>query len=210
MFCGPNWSFNVFVVNRACCAPKKAPIASSSCEKGRELVAAANQTAICRTDVHCATLKIVDQAMAIEHRVDGAPGRHPDISVEATHQQFADLAGAPVRLLVLQPDDQGLDRLRELVGVAYRPAWSGRSTPQAVLLVAIENLVASLAGYAELPADLGHGFPIQKPGDKTKALFHYRTRFPRHQHLPQNKSGKCNPCVRYVLSPMSRAAHSIA
>src|SRR5215475_1279772 len=25
--------------------------------------------------------------------------------------------------------------------------------------------------------------------------------------LPQNKSGKCNPCVRYVLSPVSRAAH---
>src|SRR6516225_2824314 len=56
---------------------------------------------------------------------------------------------------------------------------------------------------------LGHGFPIQKPGDKAKALFHYRTRFPRHPHLPQNKSGKCNPCVRYVLSPMSRAAQRL-
>src|SRR6185312_9186541 len=77
---------------------------------------------------------------------------------------------------------------------------------QPVLPVAIENLVAGFAGYAELPTDLGHGFPIQKPGNKTKALFHYRTRFPRHPHLPQNKSGKCNPCVRYVLSPMPQAA----
>src|SRR6185312_1795281 len=80
---------------------------------------------------------------------------------------------------------------------------------QPVLPVAIENLVAGFAGYAELPTDLGHGFPIQKPGNKTKALFHYRTRFPRHPHLPQNKSGKCNPCVRYVLSPMPQAAHSL-
>jgi hypothetical protein len=63
-----------------------------------------------------------------------------------------------------------------------------------------------LTRYAELPADLGHRFPIRKPGDKAHALFHYRTRFPRHPHLPQNRSGKCNPCVRYVLSPMSRAA----
>src|SRR5262249_34217761 len=41
---------------------------------------------------------------------------------------------------------------------------------------------------------------------KAKALFHDRTRFPRHPHLPQNKSGKCNPCVRYEVSPMSRVA----
>src|ERR1700730_10807354 len=149
----------------------------------------------------------LDQAVAVEHRVNGAFGGNLDVSVEATHQQFADLAGAPVRLLALQPDDQGLELLRELVGVTYRPPGAVAQRLEPVLLVAIENLVAGLAGNAELPADLGHGFPIQKPGDKTKALFHYRTRFPRHLHLPQNKNGKCNPCVRYVLSPMSRAAH---
>src|SRR5580700_8406608 len=73
----------------------------------------------------------LDQAVAVEHRVNGAFGGNLDVSVEATHQQFADLAGAPVRLLALQPDDQGLDLLRELVGVTYRAAWSGRSTPRA-------------------------------------------------------------------------------
>ena len=47
-----------------------------------------------------------------------------------------------------------------------------------MLLVAIENLVAGLAGDAELPADLAHGFPIQTPDNKrrrssiTKLAFH--------------------------------------
>ena len=151
----------------------------------------------------------LDQAVAIEHRMNGALGGNPDVAVEPAHQQFANLAGAPVRLLALQPDDQGLELLRELVGVADRPPGAVAQRLQPVLLVAVENLVAGLAGDAELPAHLGHGFPIQKPGDKAQALFHYRTRFPRHPHLPQNKSGKCNPCVRYDLSPMSRAAHDV-
>src|ERR1700752_3743834 len=91
--------------------------------------------------------------------------------------------------------------------MACAPTGAVAQRLEPMLLVAVENLVAGLAGYAELPADLGHGFPIQKPGDKTKPSFHHRTRFPRHPHLPQNKSGKCNPCVRYEVSPMSRAAH---
>src|SRR6266699_1729548 len=108
--------------------------------------------------------------------------------------------------LGLELGDQRLELLRELIGVAHGPPGAIAERLKPVLLVAIENLIAGLTGYPELPAHIGHGFPIQKPGDETKALFHYRTRFPRHQHLPQNKSGKCNPCVRYVLSPMSRAA----
>jgi hypothetical protein len=47
----------------------------------------------------------LDQAVAVEHRVNGAFGGNLDVSVEATHQQFADLAGAPVRLLALQADN---------------------------------------------------------------------------------------------------------
>ncbi|HUJ30772.1 MAG TPA: hypothetical protein VLY23_05790 [Candidatus Acidoferrum sp.] len=61
-----------------------------------------------------------DQAVAVEHRVNGAFGGSLDVSVEATHQHFADLAGAPVRVLALQPDDQGLELLRGPVGVTYR------------------------------------------------------------------------------------------
>src|SRR5262245_43044932 len=63
----------------------------------------------------------LDQAMAVEHRMDRALCRNPDIPVELSDQQLPNLAGAPMRLVVLQPDDQGLDLLRELVGVTDRP-----------------------------------------------------------------------------------------
>ena len=148
-----------------------------------------------------------DQAVAIENRMDGALGWNPDIAVEPPDQELADLARAPMRLLGLQPDDQALDLLRQLVGVAHRPARPVAQGLKPMLLVAIENLVAGLAGYAEIPADVRHGLPVQQTGDKAKALFHHRTRFPRHQHLPPAKGEKCYPCVRYGMSPMSRAAH---
>ncbi|MGY3510906.1 hypothetical protein ACVIQY_003881 [Bradyrhizobium sp. USDA 3051] len=64
----------------------------------------------------------LDQAMAIEHRMDGAFGRNPDIAIEPPDQQFADLARAPVRFLGFEADNQTLDLLRELIGIAYRPS----------------------------------------------------------------------------------------
>src|SRR6185295_5552248 len=58
---------------------------------------------------------------------------------------------------------------------------------------------------------LGHGLALQQPGNETQAFFHDRTLLPGHCHLPPGPpvvaGGKCYPCVRYVLSPMSRAAH---
>src|SRR6185312_2242349 len=152
---------------------------------------------------HAATL---DQTVTVENRMDGAFGGKPDIAIEPPDQQFADLARAPVRLLGLQADNQALDLFRQLIGIAHRSPGTIAQGSQSLLPVAIENLVAGLTRYPELPADVRHGLPVQQAGDKAKAFFHNRTRFPRHPHLPQNKSGKCNPCVRYVLSPMSRAA----
>ncbi len=148
-----------------------------------------------------------DQAVAIEHRVDGAFGWNPDSAVEPPDQQLADLARTPMRLLGLETDNQALDLGRQLVGVAHRPSGAIVERLEAVLLVALENLVAGLAGDPELPADLGHGLAIEQAGHKAQAFFHHRTRFPRHPHLPPKKSEKCNPCVRYEMSPMSRAAH---
>ena len=75
-----------------------------------------------------------------------------------------------------------------------------------MLLVAIEDLVAGLAGDAELAGEIGHGFALEQAGHEAQALFHHRTLLPGHLHLPP-KSGKCYPCVRYDLSPMSRVAH---
>src|SRR5437762_8644441 len=96
-----------------------------------------------------------DQAVAIEHRVDGAFGRNPDIAVESPDQQLADLACTPMQLLGLQTDNQGLDLGRQLVGVADRPPGSVAQRLEPVLPVAVENLVAGLAGDPEIPADLG-------------------------------------------------------
>ena len=43
----------------------------------------------------------LDQAVAIENRMDGALGRNPDIAVEPPDQKLANLARAPVRLLAM-------------------------------------------------------------------------------------------------------------
>ena len=58
-----------------------------------------------------------DQAVAVEHRVDGALGRNPDIAVEPPDQKLANLARTPMRLRGLEADNQGLDLGRQLVGV---------------------------------------------------------------------------------------------
>jgi hypothetical protein len=131
-----------------------------------------------------------DQAVTIEHRMDGAFGWNPDVAVQPPHQERSDLARAPVRLLGFEPDDQGLELLGKLVGVAHRPAGAVAQCRQPVLLVPIvpiENLVAGFAGDAELPADIRHPLAVQQAGDKTQAFFHDRTRSPRHLHPPPKR-----------------------
>jgi hypothetical protein len=148
-------------------------------------------------------------ALAIEHGMDRAFGWHPDLAIEPSDQELADLARPPMRLLALETDDQALDRWRQLVGITHRPAGAIGQRPEPMLLVAIENLVAGLARYSELPARIRHRLPVQQAGDKAQAFLHHRTRFPRHQHLPPNGE-KCYPCVRYGMSPMSRAAQGLS
>jgi hypothetical protein len=126
-----------------------------------------------------------DQAVAVEHGVDGALGRHAKVAVEPAHQEFADLARTPVRLAALAFDDQGLDLRRQLVGIADRAPRAVTQGFQPVLLVATEDLVAGLARDAELAADLGHRLALQQAGDKPQTFVHYRTLLPRHPPLPQ-------------------------
>src|SRR5260221_12967557 len=94
-----------------------------------------------------------------------------------------------LRLVALKTYDQPLDLLRQLIGVAHRPARSIAQGREPVLLVAIEYFVAGLARYAEIPANVRHSLAIHQAGHKPKALFHHRTRFPRHQHLPPARKG---------------------
>src|SRR5439155_22562855 len=101
-------------------------------------------------------------------------------------------------------DDQALDLSRQLVGVAIRPARTVGEGLETVFLIALEDLVAGLARNAERTTDLAHRFAVQQLSDKPQALVHHRTLLPRHPRLPR-KGERCYPCVRYDLSPMSRA-----
>jgi hypothetical protein len=71
-----------------------------------------------------------------------------------------------MRLVALEADDEPLDRLRQLVGVAHRTARPVGKGFEPMLLVAVEDLVTGLSGDAELRAHVRHRFTVQKPGDK--------------------------------------------
>src|SRR5215468_12171660 len=109
--------------------------------------------------------------------------------------------------LTLDGDDARLELGWQLIGEPHRPPRPVAESLKSVLFVPTEDLVSGFAGNPEVPAHLGHRFAVQETGDKSQAFVHDRTLFPRHPHSPQ-KSGKCNPCVRYGMSPMSRVAHS--
>jgi hypothetical protein len=63
-----------------------------------------------------------DQAVPMQHGVDGALGRDAHVLVQAANQELANLARAPMGLLALERDDQALDLRRQLIGIADRPA----------------------------------------------------------------------------------------
>jgi hypothetical protein len=89
--------------------------------------------------------------------------------------------GAPPRgILPLQPDDQLLDRLRELVGVPLRPAAAVREPLDPAALVPAEDLVTGLPGDPELGAEPGHLLAVEQPADEADALVHDVTLLPRH------------------------------
>ena len=98
--------------------------------------------------------------------MDGALGRQANLAGKLAQHQFADFARAPMRLVAFEIDDQPLDLIGQLVGVAHRPAPAIGARVEPVLPVAVEDLVAGLAGNAEIPAHLAHAFALQKPGDK--------------------------------------------
>src|SRR5262245_34927210 len=116
------------------------------------------------------------KAVANQNRVYGAPGRNSNFAAKPSHQELANLARTPVRLLALQPYDQAFELRGELVGIADWPPRAIAQGSQSVLFVTIEDLVAGLTGYAEVAAYVRHGLPIQQAGDKPKALFLHRTR----------------------------------
>src|SRR5579863_10282618 len=143
--------------------------------------------------------------MTIQHGMDGALSGNPDVAGQATHQELSDLAGTPMGLVLLEPDDRALHLMRQLVGVSHRPARSIGQGLKPMLLVAIKDLVAGLARDAELAAQMAHLLAFQEARHKSKTLVYHRTHTPRHRHLPHAIAWRrCYPCVRYKTSPMSR------
>ena len=111
-----------------------------------------------------------DQTMPVQDSVDGALGWDPNVLVQAADQELANLARAPMGLFALKV--KSASRSAAVAGWHSAPGGaSGRSTPGTALLVAIEDLIAGLAGDPELPADLG----LRTPGSHT--LFAASIRF---------------------------------
>lgn len=125
-----------------------------------------------------------NQPMAIENRMNSTCRGDAHVACELTNKELPDLARAPMRLVPLRRNDHRLDLIRQLIGIAHRTARPVRQRFQSLLPVAIEDLVAGLARYAEVPAHLAHPFALQQSGDKTKTFLHDRSLSPRHQHLP--------------------------
>ena len=108
-----------------------------------------------------------------------ADRRRVDIRIKAP-QLVPDLGRAPARLVLLEAHDLGLDLERQLVGLAVGSAGAVGEALQADLVVAREDLVASLAGDAKLTAHHRHLLPIQQPSDELEPLIHVVTLLPGH------------------------------
>src|SRR5262249_53173433 len=134
--------------------------------------------------------------------------READITGQAAQEELPDLAGAPVRFVAFEADDEALELGGELVGVMDGSAGAVGEGLEAMLLLAVKGFVTGFSGNAGSAAKVGHGLAVEEPSNETQAFFHDRTLLPGHWHLPAVAGGKCYPCVRYDLSPVSRVAHN--
>src|SRR5215467_12984343 len=98
----------------------------------------------------------LDQAMAIENGMDGAFGGNSHIAGQAANQQLADFARSPMRFVALELNDQALDLMRQLIGVADRAPGAVGQGLEPVVFIALEDLVAGLPRDAEFSAHEAH------------------------------------------------------
>jgi len=83
-------------------------------------------------------------------------------------------------MFALELDDGLLDLEGELAGMPVGSAGAIRQPISPTVLVPAENLVASLAGDLELPAQHCHLLPVQQTGHKPQSFVHLVTLPPRH------------------------------
>jgi hypothetical protein len=146
--------------------------------------------------------------MAIEDGVNGAAGWNFHFARQSSKEALPDLAGAPVRFLVLGRYDGRFDLLGQLVGLSMRAPGAIREPLQPTFLIAVDDLVTGLARDSELSAQSGHALAILQPNHEAYTFVHNRTFLPWHPLPAPFQGKKCNPCLRYVLLPISQAAHA--
>src|SRR5579864_9684708 len=146
--------------------------------------------------------------MTVEYGVNGAASWDFHFARQSSEEALTDLAGAPVGFLALGRYDGRFDLLGQLVGIAMGAPGPIRKPLQPAFLIAFEDLVAGFAGDLILPAQRGHALAVFEPNHESYALVHNRTFLPWHPLPAPFQGKKCNPCLRYVLLPMSRAGHA--
>src|ERR1700736_4762777 len=97
----------------------------------------------------------LDQAVAIQNRMDGAFGRDFDVG-ESADQALSDLTGAPAGVLTLHVQDKVLHLNGKLVGIPIGTAAPVRQPLNAAFLIAVEDFVPCFTGDSELPAKFAH------------------------------------------------------
>src|SRR5258708_17435261 len=80
--------------------------------------------------------------MTVENGMDRTLGRYAHIRSQPPDQTLANLAGAPIGLLLFDLDNQALQLRGHLVGVAHRPARAIAQRFKPMLLVTIVDFVA--------------------------------------------------------------------
>src|SRR5712692_8850151 len=93
--------------------------------------------------------------MAIQHRMDGTFGGNLDAG-EPPDQALSDLTGAPAGVFTLNVQEVVLHLQGKLMGIAIGAPTPVAQPLNAAFLVAIEDLVARLAGNTKLPAEFRH------------------------------------------------------
>src|SRR5882724_8344329 len=101
------------------------------------------------------TTATLHQAMAIQHGMDGALRWNLDTG-EPANQALSDFPSTPGGVLALHVQNIVLKLKRKLPAIAIGPPTTVGQPLNAAGLVAIEDLVAGLAGDAELSAEFRH------------------------------------------------------
>src|ERR1700678_4342474 len=115
--------------------------------------------------------------------MDGALGRNLDVR-ESPDQALADFPSAPAGVLPLHVQDEVLHLKRQLIGIAIGTTASVGQSFDPAILGAIKDLVAGLAGDAELAAKFRQCLAGCPASHELQSLIHHRTLLPRHRSLP--------------------------